>query len=175
MKKILYIFAVLIVILGLDRITKIAAVRALKMNEPISYLGGLFQLTYHENNGAMLNLGSGLSDANRFIVFTVIVGTGLAAGLVYLIMKPMPRLNLTLALLIVGGGLGNLFDRVFNNGLVVDFMLLSAGPLRTGVFNVADIAIMMGAIGYVALNSPWGERLTKQREGQSSSQRPTSL
>lgn len=163
MKKILYMLSLLIVILGLDRITKIAAVQELKMNEPIPYLGGLFQLTYHENNGAMLNLGSGLSDASRLIVFTVIVGIGLAAGLVYLIMKPMPRLSLTLALLIVGGGLGNLFDRVFNNGLVVDFMLLSAGPLRSGVFNIADIAIMMGAIGYVALNSPWGERLMRQR------------
>ena len=55
--------------------------------------------------------------------------------------------NLRLATLIalalyIGGGLGNLIDRLFNNGVVVDFMNVGVGSLRTGIFNVADMAIM---------------------------------
>ena len=46
--------------------------------------------------------------------------------------------------LVVGGGLSNLIDRLLNEGRVVDFMQLGIGPLRTGVFNVADVAIMGG-------------------------------
>lgn len=54
---------------------------------------------------------------------------------------------------ILAGGVGNLIDRVTNNGLVIDFINLGFGPLRTGVFNVADIAVTFGAIalGYFSL------------------------
>ena len=46
--------------------------------------------------------------------------------------------------LIVGGGLANLLDR-FPDGFVTDYVVLSAGPLRTGVFNLPDTAILVGA------------------------------
>ena len=49
-------------------------------------------------------------------------------------------------LLIVSGGIGNLFDRVFREGRVIDFMLIEVGSLRTGVFNVADVSITSGVI-----------------------------
>jgi len=48
--------------------------------------------------------------------------------------------------LVLGGGFGNLIDRIYNHGLVIDFMNAEIGSLRTGVFNVADIAITFGAI-----------------------------
>ncbi len=44
----------------------------------------------------------------------------------------------------IGGGLSNLFDRL-PDGRVTDYVVLSAGPLRTGVFNLADAAILAGA------------------------------
>jgi signal peptidase II len=47
--------------------------------------------------------------------------------------------------LLVGGGASNWIDRLANEGRVVDFMILGIGSLRTGVFNVADVAIMVGA------------------------------
>ncbi|MET0554978.1 MAG: signal peptidase II, partial [Vicinamibacteria bacterium] len=47
--------------------------------------------------------------------------------------------------LVWAGGLSNLLDRV-RDGHVVDFVMLSAGPLRTGVFNVADVAITAGVV-----------------------------
>jgi len=54
----------------------------------------------------------------------------------------MHRLAVTL---VVGGGFGNVIDRIVNNGGVVDFLNVSIGSLRTGIFNVADMAIMLGA------------------------------
>ncbi len=46
--------------------------------------------------------------------------------------------------LLLAGGIGNLLDRVFHGGLVIDFLNMGIGPLRTGIFNVADMAIMAG-------------------------------
>ena len=46
--------------------------------------------------------------------------------------------------LFVAGGASNLLDRI-SYGMVIDFMNVGVGPLRTGIFNVADVAIMLGA------------------------------
>lgn len=161
MNKILVIVVTLGALIGFDRITKIHAIESLKGSEPLSYFGGLFQLTYHENNGAMLSLGSQLPDSLRFYIFTLAVGFALLAGTVYIFFKPLSKINLTLALLIIGGGLGNLYDRTFNDGFVVDFMLLAVGPVKTGVFNVADMAIMAGALGMLFFSTKWGSQRNK--------------
>jgi signal peptidase II len=47
---------------------------------------------------------------------------------------------------LAGGGFGNWMDRVLLGGVVVDFMNVGIGPVRTGIFNVADLAIMAGAL-----------------------------
>ena len=52
-------------------------------------------------------------------------------------------------LCILAGALGNLIDRIANDGLVTDFMNVGVGPIRTGVFNVADMAVMFGCIAIV--------------------------
>jgi signal peptidase II len=59
-----------------------------------------------------------------------------------------PALGLAL---FVAGGLSNWIDRV-TQGRVVDFLNVGVGPIRTGVFNIADLAIMAGAVAFV-----WGE------------------
>lgn len=46
----------------------------------------------------------------------------------------------------LSGGLGNLLDRIMNDGRVIDFMNLGIGPLRTGIFNVADVCITIGVV-----------------------------
>jgi len=55
-------------------------------------------------------------------------------------------LRLTGSALLAGGGIGNLIDRVINDGRVADFVSLGLGPVRTGIFNVADVAVMAGAM-----------------------------
>lgn len=48
--------------------------------------------------------------------------------------------------MIVGGGLANWLDRMLHDGAVTDFVSLGLGPLRTGIFNVADVAIVAGLL-----------------------------
>ena len=159
--KVLLIFLVCFPLIGCDRYTKVQAVNFLKGQEPVSFLNGFFTLTYHENTGAMLSLGAYLPDDIRFFIFTVLVGLVLAVGVVYVLVKPMDKVSFTIGLLILSGGFGNLYDRALNDGRVVDFMLLQMGSIKTGVFNVADVAIMAGLFGFVFLSSKLGRRFTK--------------
>jgi signal peptidase II len=48
--------------------------------------------------------------------------------------------------LLIAGGMGNLMDRLMYDGYVVDFINVGLGPLRTGIFNVADIAVTLGLL-----------------------------
>lgn len=159
--KTLLIFLVFFPLVGCDRYTKMQAVSLLKGQEPLSFLNGIFSLTYHENTGAMLSLGASLPDNFRFIIFTFLIGLVLVGGLAYILLKRMDKLSFTVGLLILAGGFGNLYDRALNDGRVVDFMLLQIGPLKTGVFNVADIAIMAGLFGFIFVSSKWGKQLTR--------------
>jgi len=52
---------------------------------------------------------------------------------------------------LIGGGIGNLIDRIWNNGAVTDFMMFGLGPLHTGILNIADIAVTFGALVFAWL------------------------
>ena len=52
------------------------------------------------------------------------------------------------------GGLGNLLDRIFNQGIVIDFVSFGIGPLRTGIMNLADIAIVVGIVLFMLASAP---------------------
>lgn len=58
--------------------------------------------------------------------------------------------------LVLSGGLGNLVDRIINDGRMIDFMNIGIGSLRTGIFNVADVYITVGVVVLVfqALQRP---------------------
>ena len=73
------------------------------------------------------------------------VGLVLAAILCYALFSRLARSSVVLGIaLVFAGGVSNLADRIVLEGSVVDFMNLGIGTLRTGIFNVADIAIMAG-------------------------------
>jgi signal peptidase II len=123
-------------VLILDQYTKHLA-RAL----PQAIDLGPLMLTYTENRGAFLSLGANLPEGVRAWLFNGVVSLGLIALAVYLFKNPEMPLTLVLA-----GGAGNLIDRLRFDGRVTDFLYLHAGPLHTGVFNVADMAITAGAV-----------------------------
>jgi signal peptidase II len=130
---------------GCDQATKQLAISHLRDEPAQSFLGGLLRLVFAENSGAFLSLGGQLPSALRFGLLTVGVGLILLAGLIYLVKSlRLGRLHSVALALAIGGGVSNWFDRLVNDGRVVDFMVLGIGPVRTGVFNVADIAIMVG-------------------------------
>lgn len=146
--KLITIISLLLLIFGFDQATKFWAVNNLMGRNPISYFNGLFQFVYAENPGAFLGLGGEWSRNVRFIIFAIIVFFGLGGMLWYLIKKENLKVNLFAYTCILAGGFGNLWDRVFHiDGHVIDFMLMEVwGPLRTGVFNVADVFIVIGVL-----------------------------
>jgi signal peptidase II len=134
----------LLTTVGCDRATKHFAKLELENSPPRVFLGGLFRLEYAENTGAFLSLGASLPAPLRTGLLTFGVAAGLTAIAVLAWKRRWSGSFLAAAALIWAGGASNLADRAIR-GSVVDFMVLEAGPLRTGVFNVADVAIMLGA------------------------------
>jgi signal peptidase II len=135
-------------LVSIDRWTKILAIEHIKDFPPRIYLNDFFRLEYAENPGAFLSLGARLSPDTRFWVFAVAVGIFLAGACWVLFReKNLDRTTAFSLSVIIGGGIGNLIDRAtrINHG-VVDFLNMGIGDFRTGIFNVADMAIMLGVI-----------------------------
>ncbi len=132
---------------GMDQVTKRIAVGALQSTPPQSYLADLFRLQYAENQGAFLSLGADLPEQARSWLFTGAVGVLLAGMLSFALfsgrLKPLEVAGLAL---FVGGGFSNWIDRLLHGGMVIDFMNVGIGPLRSGVFNVADLFVIGGAL-----------------------------
>jgi len=135
--------------IGCDRLTKHIAATTLAGTAGRSFLADMVRLEYVENAGGFLSLGATLSSPVRTALFTI--GTGLMLlGLMVAAMRcrwsGSPLLGLGL---FVAGGASNWMDRAAR-GRVVDFISFGIGPVRTGIFNVADVAIMFG-IGLLIL------------------------
>ncbi|MFM7162262.1 MAG: signal peptidase II [Planctomycetaceae bacterium] len=132
--------------IALDQTTKVLATRLLP-TVPLSFLGDTFRLQHALNTGAFLGMAGSWSPEVRFWLLTVL-NAGFLVGLLVVLLKNwhMPRWQFIACVGILAGGLGNLIDRVTNHGQVTDFLNLGIGNLRTGIFNVADIAITGGAL-----------------------------
>ncbi|HVO95813.1 MAG TPA: signal peptidase II, partial [Terriglobales bacterium] len=124
-----------------------AAVRYLRPSALMSFAADTFRLQYAENSGAFLSLGSSLPESLRHLIFTILVGIFLSGLLSYVLLSRGLAIRHVIYLsLVCGGGLSNLIDRIAYDGHVVDFLNIGVGPLRTGIFNVADMAITAGAL-----------------------------
>jgi signal peptidase II len=104
-----------------------------------------FQLT--ENPGSFLSLGASLPEHLRFTLFTAAVAV-IVAGLLCaaLFAQRLSTARFIALALLAGGGTSNLLDRLLYDGRVTDFLNVGIGSLRTGIFNLADMAIMAGAL-----------------------------
>ena len=140
--------SILLVSIILDQITKKIAQIHLAGSEPISYFHNVFLLQYAENTGGFLGMGAAVPESIRFWIFSVAVTVFLVVLFIYIVFsKGFTNLQVFSLSAILGGGIGNLIDRLLNGGRVVDFMNVGIGPfLRTGVFNIADMFITFGAI-----------------------------
>jgi signal peptidase II len=131
---------------GFDQVTKSVAHERLAASAPISLLNDTVRIQYTENLGVILGLGSELPVEARFILFVVLNGLITVITLIYALKVHDLRLIQRVGLLLVAsGGLGNLLDRLFNNGAAIDFLNIGIGSLRTGIFNVADVLVIAGA------------------------------
>ncbi len=139
-----------------DQATKVWATAYLSNIEPLSFAADTFRLQYALNPGGFLGLGGTLDDSIRTVIFVGINAVGLGALLAYLCLaRRISWLTFIGCTLILAGGVGNQIDRMFLGGLVIDFLNVGLGPLRSGIFNVADMAISCGALLWVYAS--WSE------------------
>ena len=153
MRKLVQLTIVLVTLLGCigcDQATKAVAKEYLPRNEVFSFAGDTFRLQYAENKGAFLGLGASLSDETRKIIFIAGNSLLLFGFLAFLIFaRAIPGLTTVALSLFVGGGISNIIDRVVYDGHVIDFLNIGIGSLRTGIFNIADVAIMSGGLLFI--------------------------
>ena len=130
----------------LDQVTKYAVVANLKLGESVEIIPGVLRFTYIQNDGAAF--GS-LDDARW--VFMILSTVAIVAILGYMFWKkPQNKLLLAALIMVTGGGVGNMIDRIWL-GYVVDFIDFCAFPkLWMWVFNIADSFVCIGA-GLLAL------------------------
>jgi signal peptidase II len=128
---------------GCDRVTKHVATTALAGRPVRSLLADTVRLAYVQNAGGFLSLGADLPAGVRTSLFIVATGVLLLALVAYGIRLRWRGWAAFGLALFVAGGVSNWVDRVLH-GSVIDFITVGVGPLRTGVFNVADVAILVG-------------------------------
>ena len=174
-KRLALIAAIVCGIVALDQITKVIAIAALTVEAPPGaavartakppvafpkswHPDDLFRFQYATNTGAFLSLGSRLPERARFWLLTclnAVILTLLAGFLVF--RRDIEWLTALALTLILSGGIGNMIDRFFRGGEVVDFMIIDTGirigswPVQTGIFNIADLGIVGGLLLLVAL------------------------
>ena len=145
--KLLIFIGISLPLVACDQVTKVAARRALEGRGGVPLLDGLLHFQLVENPGAFLSMGATMPETWRQVFFLIALPLGLLLmALVMILSSGSSRIVLCALSLIIGGGIGNLLDRIFNHGAVVDFVSIEAFGLRTGIFNLADVAIVAGGM-----------------------------
>jgi signal peptidase II len=139
------IAVVLLGCVGCDQVAKQLVRSHIELGTSQSFLGDSLRLTHAQNPGAFLGAGASLSPLLRAVIFQGVVGL-IVLGLLYgaVFMRRLDAWRAVALALLAASGLGNLIDRVMQHGLVTDFLNVGIGPLRTGIFNVADMVGMIG-------------------------------
>lgn len=145
--------------IGCDRATKHLAAGKLAGSPVHSYLADTVRLEYAENAGGFLSLGADWPAWVRVSLFAVGTGTMLVAIAGAAIRRRWAGRALVGACLLLTGGVSNLLDRAAS-GFVVDFINVGVGPVRTGIFNVADVAVLLGVSLLVTARRATEERAT---------------
>ena len=149
--RIIIIIFILALNIGCDQATKSMMRAHINYYDHYSFFNDHVTLLRAENMGAFLSLGDKLVQPFRFILLTLLPILALLGALAYIIIKRnLSTLMVTGIIFCIGGGISNLYDRVMY-GSVTDFIHIKFGALQTGVFNAADVSIMMG-LGLVLLD-----------------------
>jgi signal peptidase II len=146
-RRVRLLLTVAAVVLVLDIVTKVLAVRLLTPGQPVSIVGDTITWTLVRNSGAAFSMATG------YTWVLTLIATGVVIGIIWMgrrLVSPWWAVGLGM---ILGGAMGNLVDRFFRSpgplqGHVVDFLSIGWWP----VFNVADPSVVGGAILLVALS-----------------------
>jgi len=138
------ILLILALNIGCDQVSKVIVRHKLDYYDRIEFLNQHITLTRVENTGAFLSAGDSLSKPFKIIFLNLLPLVAIVFGLFFILTKTsLDRAILFGLILVIGGGIGNLYDRVVH-GSVTDFMHINFVIFQTGVFNVADLSITTG-------------------------------
>ena len=140
-----YHLLIAVIVIALDRVTKLAIARKLSFHDSIQVIPDFFRSIHTENRGAAFGLFADSPSpwkVGLLIVFSV-VALLIVCGLLWKNSHSLTSTGVGLSL-ILGGAIGNLWDRVVS-GHVVDFLLFYIGQYQWPAFNCADSAIVVGA------------------------------
>jgi len=154
----LFLFSILIFTVGSDYCTKVLAEKCLESASEISFFNSLIKFSYVRNPGGFLGIINNIPETMRFFLLYICVALLLIGCLGYLFgpQKISTRYELPLVF-VTGGGLSNFLDRILHDGGgVADFMSIGTTFFRTGIFNLADVYILLGSfiLGYSLFSSP---------------------
>ena len=140
-----YHFLIAFTVLLLDRLTKRLVAKDISLHDSITVVKRIFYITHVENRGAAFGLFNDSPSEWKIglLVLFSIVALVIVSALLWRSSHAMTASAVGLSL-ILGGALGNLWDRLLN-GRVVDFLLVYIGSYQWPAFNVADSAIVIGA------------------------------
>ncbi|MEQ9438913.1 MAG: signal peptidase II [Cyclobacteriaceae bacterium] len=146
LSRTLLILSLVIVNIGCDQVSKSIVRERVAYHDYIEVIQDRLTLTKVENSGAFLGMGSDLHPGLRNTIMLILPALALLTMLFLLIFKSglTPTMIFGLCLM-VGGGFGNVIDRI-RYGSVTDFLHIDFGFFQTGIFNLADVSIMIGAI-----------------------------
>lgn len=146
-KKFLRLIAILMLVfinISCDQVSKAVVRKSVFENERISIAGDYLTLTRIENSGAFLSLGDSWPAPVKTMLLLILPLIVLTLSLWLVIRnKNISQVMLVGICFVIGGGIGNIFDRVVY-GSVTDFLHMDFYFFQTGIFNMADVSIMLG-------------------------------
>ena len=152
-KRLVFVFTLIILNIGCDQVSKKIVRDQVEFRSTTEIIGETFILTNVENAGAFLGMGSDLNPIIKTILLLILPIVVLLFVLHYLLTKKdIDNLTVIGLSFIVGGGIGNMYDRILY-GQVTDFFHIDFGGIfKTGIFNMADVSVMVG-MGLILLAS----------------------
>ncbi len=144
MRKYHFLIALLVVLL--DRVSKWLVAGNITLHDSVTVLPGFFRLTHVQNSGAAFGLFADSSSEWKVAILVLfsLLALAVVSALLWKNSHSMSTTGVGLAL-ILGGALGNLWDRLLT-GHVVDFLDFYLGTYHWPAFNIADSAIVVGAL-----------------------------
>lgn len=137
------IIVIIMLNVSCDQVTKSIVRKQLVYHDSITIIDNFLTLTKVENSGAFLSFGSSMPLFFKFVLLNLLPVLVLVYGIYILIQKKISKGMLLGFCFVIGGGAGNLYDRL-RFGSVTDFLHLNFGLFQTGIFNMADVSIMVG-------------------------------
>ncbi|AXT50075.1 signal peptidase II [Aquimarina sp. BL5] len=143
--RVLLVLSLVLLNIGCDQISKTVVRQTIAPNQRIEVFENNLVLTKVENSGAAYSLGSDLAPLLKIILLQILP----IIVLLFLLRLILINTNYSKETIlgftfIIGGGIGNLFDRIVY-GSVTDFMIMDLGIIKTEIFNMADVSIMVGS------------------------------